>query len=79
MMTRLVPKTVTCQCGHTFESNRPRAWCEKCCHPVFYNEKDQRKHKISNYYMYTMIITAIMFVSYSFIEMIAKPLLSLAM
>ena len=79
MTTQLVSKTVECQCGHSFESSKHKSWCEKCCKPVFYHAKDQRKYKVGNYYMYTMIITAIMFVSYLFIEMIARPLLAIAM
>ncbi len=79
MTTQLAPKTVQCKCGHSFESSNNKAWCQKCCSPVFYHEKDQRNYKFGNYYMYTMIATAIMFVAYLFIEMIAKPLLSMSM
>jgi hypothetical protein len=35
--------------------------------------------KMFGYYMYTMIAAAIMFVSYLFIEMIARPLLAIAL
>lgn len=77
MMTSLAPKQVKCQCGHAFESAKPKAWCEKCCRPVFYNEKDQRNHKLSSYYMFTVMAAALMFVTYLFVEMIAGPLLSL--
>jgi hypothetical protein len=78
-MTRLALKTVECQCGNTFETDKHKSWCQGCCRPVFYHEKDQRNHKFSNYYMYTMIAAAIMFVSYLFIEMIARPLLAIAL
>lgn len=77
MMTNLTPKNVACQCGHIFESAKAKAWCEKCCRPVFYREKDQRRHKISNVYLLTMMAAALMFVTYLFVEMIASPLLSL--
>jgi len=77
MMTNLAPKMVECRCGHAFESSKSKAWCEKCCRPVFYYEKDQRRHKLSNYYMITMMAAALMFVMYLFVEMIARPLMSL--
>lgn len=77
MNTNLTPKNVECQCGYIFESAKGKAWCEKCCRPVFYYEKDQRRHKMSNYYMLTMMAAALMFVTYLFVEMIASPLLSL--
>ena len=77
MITQLAPKMVECQCGHAFESTKTKAWCEKCCRPVFYYEKDQRRHKMGNWYMYTMMAAALMFVVYLFAEMIARPLLSL--
>lgn len=76
-MTSLAPKQVECQCGYTFESTKPKAWCEKCCRPVFYYEKDRRNHKLSSYYMMTVMAAALMFVTYLFVEMIARPLLSL--
>lgn len=77
MQMTLEPKMVACKCGHTFETTLHKSWCQKCCRPVFYHEKDQRKHQISNYYLITMMAMALMFVVYLFVEMIASPLLSL--
>jgi predicted nucleic acid-binding Zn ribbon protein len=77
MSKTLAPKTVTCQCGNSFESIRLRSWCQKCCQPVYYYEKDRNKHKINTYYMITMIALVLMFITYLFVEMIAQPLLSL--
>ena len=77
MINDLMPKTVQCKCGHAFETTRQKAWCEKCCRPVFYHAEDQRRHRWSNYYMITMMLTVLMFVTYLFVEIIAKPLLSL--
>jgi hypothetical protein len=77
MTNNLVPKLVECKCGHTFESSKHKSWCEKCCRPVFYHSKDQRRHQLSSYYLITMMISAMVFVTYLFLEMIAKPLLSL--
>ena len=77
MTNSLEPKMVECKCGHTFESSKHKAWCEKCCRPVFYYVKDQRRHQWCNYYMITMMVSAMVFVTYLFLEMIARPLLSL--
>lgn len=76
MQTTLAPKQLTCQCGNSFEATRKKTWCQKCCRPVFYFEKDRRKNKINNYYMMTMVVMVIMFISYLFIELIARPLMS---
>ncbi len=76
-MTTLETKMVECKCGNAFEADKLKTWCQKCARPVFYYEKDQRKHKVNSYYMYTIITTVIMFVSYLFVEMIAVPLLSM--
>jgi len=77
MTNNLAPKTVECKCGHAFETNLHKSWCEKCCSPVFYHAKDQRRHKWSSYYMMTVMATVLLFVTYLFVELIAKPLLSL--
>ncbi len=73
---RLKPKTVVCECGHSFMSDRDRAWCEKCCNAVYYHEKDCNKYKRHNYYIISMILAVITFLTYIFLELIATPLLS---
>ncbi|MEJ2659302.1 MAG: hypothetical protein P8Z73_01075 [Desulfobacteraceae bacterium] len=77
MTNDLIPKTVQCKCGHEFETARHKSWCEKCCRPVFYHARDQRWHQLNNFYLIGMMVSAIVFVTYLFLEMIAKPLLSL--
>jgi predicted amidophosphoribosyltransferase len=77
MTNSLIPKIVACRCGHEFETSKHKSWCEKCCRPVFYHAKDQRWHQWTQYYMITMMVSAMVFVTYLFLEMIAKPLLSL--
>ena len=76
MQATLTPKKVVCQCGNSFEATKKKTWCQKCCRPVFYHEKDQRNHKLNNYYMITMVVMVVMFISYLFVELIARPLLS---
>lgn len=77
MQKTLEPKQVECRCGNSFEATKPKTWCEKCCRPVFYFEKDRRKHQLNHYYIITMIVMVLMFISYIFVELIARPLLTL--
>jgi predicted nucleic acid-binding Zn ribbon protein len=77
MQETLKPKHVECNCGNSFEATKLKTWCQKCCQPVFYHEKDQRKHKFNNYYIITMVVMVLMFISYLFVELIARPLLTL--
>jgi hypothetical protein len=71
----LEAKQLTCQCGHTFISQKEKSWCEKCARPVFYHAKDQRRHKLNQIYVVAMAALVITFLTYIFIEMIASPLL----
>lgn len=71
----LTAKQLTCQCGHTFISQKEKTWCEKCARPVFYHKKDQRRHKWNQIYIVAMAALTITFLTYIFIEMIAVPLL----
>ena len=73
----LKPKTVTCDCGHTFTSTRDRSWCERCANAVYYHEKDKNKYKLNNIYITGVIVAVITFLTYVFMELIATPLLSL--
>ncbi len=73
----LKPKSVTCQCGHTFTTNRDRSWCVRCANAVYYHEKDKNKTKLNNMYVTGIIVAVITFLTYVFMELIATPLLSL--
>ena len=73
----LTTKAVTCDCGHTFTTNRDRSWCERCANAVYYNEKDKNKYKLSNMYITGVIVAVITFLTYVFMELIASPLLSM--
>lgn len=72
----LPPKQLTCECGHTFKTEREKSWCEKCCRPVFYDVKDKKLHTINTLYLMTMMGGVLIFLVYLFIELIASPLLS---
>jgi predicted nucleic acid-binding Zn ribbon protein len=76
MATILTPKTVTCRCGHSFTADRHRNWCQKCCEAVYYNEKDNRRHRFNNMYVIGIIVAVMTFLTYVFIELIATPILS---
>jgi len=72
----LEPKQITCRCGHSFTIDRHRSWCEKCCDAVYYHEKDRNKYRNNNIYVIGLILAAVTFLTYVFIELIASPFLS---
>ena len=69
------PKKVTCRCGNTLTLDRYRTWCEKCGQAVYYNAKNQRRHKLNTIYISALILSVFGFLAYIFVELIAKPLL----
>lgn len=71
----LEAKQVSCQCGHSFSTEKEKTYCEKCARPVFYHKKDQRRNTLNHYYAVAMAALVITFLTYLFIEMIATPLL----
>ena len=73
----LKPKHVSCQCGHTFMSDRDRSWCERCANAVYYRDKDKNKAKLNNIYITGVIVAVMTFLTYVFMELIATPLMSL--
>ena len=71
----LKKKTVTCQCGATYEIDKPSHWCTACGRQIFYSENAQRRHRWNTYLVWGGLLSAIGFLVYIFIEMIAVPLL----
>ena len=71
----LPPKDVQCPCGHTTTLQTRKLLCIKCGKYVFYDASEKRRHWINTIYVITMLVLAAGFVTYLFIEMIAKPLL----
>lgn len=71
----LKPIQVACDCGHVATLERPNALCEKCGRRIFYTAKDKRSHKLHNIYIMGMMLGVITFLTYIFIELIARPLL----
>jgi len=67
------PRTVTCSCGHTFETDRPKNWCDKCGRAVFADPKAQRAFRRSNFMMAVLLVAGIGITVYFFIEIVIKP------
>jgi predicted RNA-binding Zn-ribbon protein involved in translation (DUF1610 family) len=68
-------KTLTCQCGATYETDRPMYWCTACGRQIFRSERIRRQQRFNTYYVWGALLAVITFLVYIFIEMIATPLL----
>ncbi len=79
MQVMLAQKEVECKCGNVITMSSKKTWCEKCCRPVFYYAKDQRKDRLNNFYLLAVMALVFGFLSYLFVEMIAVPLLSISL
>lgn len=69
----LPPKDVRCTCGNVITLEENSDWCKKCANKVFYNEKDQRRHRFHKIYVWAAILSVITFLTYVFIELIFVP------
>jgi predicted nucleic acid-binding Zn ribbon protein len=69
MNEHLVPKIIQCTCGNAVESVFLKTWCQECCRPIFYHEKDSRRDRLNSYYMTGVIAFAIMLMAYFVIEL----------
>ena len=73
----LPPKDVQCTCGNVITLQENSDWCTKCANKVFYDEKDQRRHRFHKYYTWVIILSVITFLTYIFIELLFEPVLNL--
>lgn len=73
---QLEPRQKSCACGNSLTVDRTRVWCTQCGKPVYYEDKDQNKHKWNTIYVGAMIVGTILLLAYMFIELIARPWLS---
>ncbi len=64
-----------CDCGHLFRSEKERDYCSKCGRKVFLDPVEGRKHKLNNYYIGTLVVAVLAFISFVFVELVAIPLL----
>jgi uncharacterized paraquat-inducible protein A len=71
----MVSHELTCDCGHSFTSERERDYCAKCGRKVFRDPDEQRKHRFNNYYMGTLIVAVLAFITFIFMEVVAIPIL----
>ncbi|MFY9943864.1 MAG: hypothetical protein WAK57_16935 [Desulfobacterales bacterium] len=72
----LPPKELRCRCGNTFVTDKKKTWCTQCMQPVFYDPKEQRANRLSNWYFFVTVILVVGFLSYIFIELIMVPFLT---
>jgi len=73
-MTQLTPKDVTCSCGHITNLTTRKLLCIKCGKYVFYNEQERKTHRRQTIYFTVVIVMALGFVTYFFVEMVLGPL-----
>lgn len=72
---KLTPKEVECgHCGHIFIADRNKSWCEKCCRAVFYDAKDQRRHKVFSWSLIGAVLALITIMTYLVLEYVVQPL-----
>jgi hypothetical protein len=64
-----------CDCGHSFSSEKEKAYCGKCGRKVFLDPVEGRRNRFNNYYMGTMIVAVIAFIAFIFVEIVAVPIL----
>ena len=72
----LPPKEVTCKCGHTTTLETVKLLCTKCGKYVFYNSREQRRHKMNTIYVLALFLMAFGLLTFLFMEMIVDPLMS---
>jgi uncharacterized paraquat-inducible protein A len=74
---QLKPKDVACACGHITNLTTRKLRCIKCGKDVFYDENEKKLHRRQSLYVAVIIVMALSFVAYFFIEMVLGPLLLL--
>lgn len=71
---QLQPKDVVCSCGHTTRLTTRKLLCIKCGKYVFYSEEEKKSHRRMTLYATTVLILALGFITYFFVEMVLGPL-----
>jgi hypothetical protein len=67
-------KDVACTCGHITNLSTRKLMCIKCGKYVFYNEQERITHRRQTLYILTVIVLALGFITYFFVEMVLGPL-----
>jgi hypothetical protein len=73
----LQPRDIACSCGHVTRLASNKLLCIKCGKYVFYDEAAKRAHRRQTLYATTILVLALGFVAYFFVEIVLVPLLSL--
>ncbi len=71
---QLDPKDVTCSCGHVTSLANRKLMCIKCGKYIFYNEEEKKAHRRLTTFVTLVIVLALGFVAYFFVEMVLGPL-----
>jgi hypothetical protein len=71
---QLQPKDVACTCGHITSLANRKLLCIKCGKYVFYDEQEKKAHRRQTLYFTFVIVMALGFVTYFFVEMVLGPL-----
>jgi hypothetical protein len=71
---QLQPKDVACTCGHTTQLTTRKLLCIKCGKYVFYNEEEKKAHRRQTFYFTAVVVMALGFITYFFVEMVLGPL-----
>lgn len=71
---QLSPKEIPCPCGHVTTLTTGKLMCIKCGKYVFYDEQEKKAHRRQTLFVTTVLILALGFVTYFFVEMILGPL-----
>ena len=70
-------REISCQCGHTYETDRSVNWCPKCGQKVFESEKERKAHKINNVYLYAVIGMVMATLAFFIFKLIIVPVLAM--
>jgi hypothetical protein len=76
-MMQLQPKDITCACGHITTLTTRRLLCIKCGKYVFYDENQRKLHRRQSLYVTTLLVLALGFIAYFFVEIVLGPIMSL--
>jgi uncharacterized paraquat-inducible protein A len=76
-MTQLRPKDVACSCGHITNLTTKKLLCIKCGKYVFYDENERKSYKRQSLYVAAIIVMALGFFAFFFVEMLLNPLMLL--
>lgn len=68
------PKDIPCPCGHVTTLTARKLMCIKCGKYVFYNEDERKAHRRQTFFVTSVVVMALGFVTYFFVEMVLGPL-----